>query len=132
MEQFSHPVSYKEAKTIIKNEFRALLREKHGDGLQFDAIHHLDRRQQTTIFRLRTGHCRLLSHMHRLGISHTPECPCNTGIQSAEHILQDCPTFSDLRKKTWPNGTDLDTKLWGDYPNLERTVGFVAAAGLNV
>ena len=53
-------------------------------------------------------------------------------VQCRTYPSQDCPTFSDLRKETWPNGTDLNTKLWGDYPNLARTVGFVTAAGLNV
>ena len=37
--------------------------------------------QRTIIFRLRTRHCRLLSHMHRLKISPTMECPRGTGIQ---------------------------------------------------
>ena len=36
-------------------------------------IYQLDRTQQVTIFRLRTGHCQLLSHLVRLKISHTDE-----------------------------------------------------------
>ena len=33
------------------------------------SIHQLDRATQVTIFRLRTAHCQLLSHIHRLKIS---------------------------------------------------------------
>ena len=34
--------------------------------------------------RLATSHCILLSHLHRLGISHTDECPCGTEPQTPE------------------------------------------------
>ena len=50
-------------------------------GTEKDSIHQLDRAAQVTIFRLRTGHCQLLSHLHRLKISHSDECPCSTGPQ---------------------------------------------------
>ena len=66
-------------------------------------IRQLDRAAQVTIFRLRTGHCQLLSHLHRLKIPHSDECPCGTGPQTPNHILQSCPTFDDLRRQTWPS-----------------------------
>ena len=47
-----------------------------------DSIHQLGRAAQVTIFRLGTGHCQLLSHLHRLKISHSDECPCGTGPHS--------------------------------------------------
>ena len=37
-----------------------------------------------TIFRLTTGHCQLLCHLHRLKISHSDECPCGTGLQTPQ------------------------------------------------
>ena len=37
-------------------------------GTEEDSIHQLDRAAQVTIFRLRTGHCQLLSHLNRLKI----------------------------------------------------------------
>ena len=47
-------------------------------GAEEDSIHQLDRAAQVTIFKLRTGHCPLLSHLHRLKISHSNEFPCGT------------------------------------------------------
>ena len=44
-------------------------------GTEEDSIHQLDRVEQVTIFRLRTGHCQLLSYLHRLKISHSDKCP---------------------------------------------------------
>ena len=87
MEQFDHQVSYKEAKTIIKNKYRAEWKRKWGDENTTEAFDQLSRHHQTIIFRLRTGHCRLLSHMYKLGLSHTPECPCGTELQNPEHVL---------------------------------------------
>ena len=46
------------------------------------SIHQLGRAAQVTIFRLRTGHCQLLSHLHSLKISQSYECPCGTGPQT--------------------------------------------------
>ena len=45
-----------------------------------DSYHLLRRREQVTVFRLRTGHSRLRHHLHtKLGIGPNVECPCNTG-----------------------------------------------------
>ena len=69
--------------------------------------------RRSTILRLRTGHCQLLSYLHRLKISHSDECPCGTGPQTSNHILQSCPTFDALRRQTWPSPVDAHRKLWG-------------------
>ena len=42
----------------------------------------MDRAAQVTNFRLRTGHCQLLSHLQRLNISYSDKCPCGTGPQT--------------------------------------------------
>ena len=62
-------------------------------GTEEDSIHQLDRAAQVTIFRLKPGHCQLLSHLHRLKISHSDACPCGTGPQTPNHILQSCLTL---------------------------------------
>ena len=62
--------------------------------------HQLQRHQQTILFQLRAGHCRLLSHLHHLKISHTDECPCGTGPQTPEHILQQCPAHNTVQSLT--------------------------------
>ena len=97
-----------------------------------DSIHQLDRAAQVTIFRLRTGHCLLLSHLHRLKISHSDECPCGTGPQTPNHILQSCPTFDYLRRQTWPSPVEAHRKLWGPVETLRQTADFALLAELKI
>ena len=52
-----------------------------------------------------------LSHLHRLKISHTDECPCGTGPQTPEHLLQYCPTYKTQREDTWEGEVGLEEKL---------------------
>ncbi|BFZ09044.1 hypothetical protein BsWGS_12083 [Bradybaena similaris] len=127
--QYSHPVDYKEAKTIIRNKCRTDWKHRLQIDNRLDPIQLLSRHAQTTIFRLRTGHCRLRSHLYRLGITHTDECNCGEGVQTPEHLLQDCSTHTMLRRTTWPQEQDLESKLWGSLEDLDRTVGFILAMG---
>ena len=96
LEQSAQPMSYSEAMTVLRNNFRAEWRQRLNIGSEEESIHHLDRAAQVTIFRRRTRHCQLLSHLHRLKISHSDECPCGTGPQTSNHTLQSCPTFDAL------------------------------------
>ena len=66
LEQSAQPMSFSEAKTILRNNFRAKWQQRLNIGTEEDSIYKLDRAAQITIFRLRTGHCQLLSHLHRL------------------------------------------------------------------
>ena len=97
-----------------------------------DYLETLDRTQQVIIFRVRTGHCRLLSHLYRLRLAHTDECPCGTDSQTPEHILQSCPSHNSLRQETWPYPVDLNEKLWGPTASLRRTADFLVRTGLDV
>ena len=115
LEQSAQPMSYREAKTILRNNFRTEWRQHLHIGTEEDSIHQLDRAAQVTIFRLRTGHCQLLSHLHRLKISHSEEHPCGTGPQTPNHILQSCPAFDDSRCQTWPSPVSgMPTGSFGD------------------
>ena len=127
MEQFNHIVSYQEAKTIVKNKFNTSC-----SSSETDAIHQLQRDEQVIIFRLRTGHSRLLSHLYRIGVSHTDECHCKTGLQDTEHILQVCPSLGALRNSTWPESAELEKKLWGSKVDLARTTAFIKKACIKV
>ena len=98
-------MSYSEAKTILRNNFRMEWQQRLDIETEEDSIHQLDRAALVTIFKLRTGHCQL-SHLHRLEISHSDECPCDTGPQTPYHILQSCPTFNVLRRQTQPSPVD--------------------------
>ena len=109
---------------ILRNNFRTEWQQRLDTGTEEDSIHQLDRAAQVTIFRLRTGHCQLLSHLHRLKISHSDECPCGTGPQTPNHILQSCPTFDDLRRQTWSSPVEAHRKLWGPVETLRQTADF--------
>ena len=132
LEQSAHPVSYSEAKTILRNNFRREWRQRLEIGTEENSIHQPDRAAQVTIFRLRTGHCQLLSHLHRLKNSHSDECPCGTGPQTPIHILQYCPTFDTLRCQTWPSPVEAHRKLWGPVETLRLTADFALLTGLKI
>ena len=131
LEQPNHPVSYREAKTLVKRQNRQLWEQQHSHPPD-DQMAHLQRHQQTTIFRLRTGHCRLRAHMYRLGLSHTPDCPCETGSQTPEHILQSCPLHQDARTQHWPHGATLAEQLWGTKRDLVTTTNFIIQTRLDI
>ena len=86
---------------VICREEKALLRSRYNG----------DRAQQTTIFRLRTGHCGLSAHLERMDISDTSLSECTQADQTPAHVLQSCPIYAERRQLTWPQGADLATKL---------------------
>ena len=110
-----------------RNNFRT-----EDTGTEEDTTHQLDRAAQVTIFRLRSGHCQLLSHLHRLKISHSDECPCGTGLQTPNHIMQSCPTFDALRRQTWPSPVEAHRKLGGPVETLRQTVDLALLTGLTI
>ena len=64
------PISYKEAKTLLKCSFRNSWKKNKGYQSKSDNINKLvklNRPSQVTIFRLRTGHCRLSKHIKKTG-----------------------------------------------------------------
>lgn len=124
-------VTYEEAKTLLRSRFRRDWASLN-DGYQAhqDPIQTLERRHQTTIFRLRTGHCGLRAHLKRIGVANTALCQCEQADQTPSHILQDCPLYEELRQQSWPGGMDLKTKLWGTAEDLRRTSSFAASLGL--
>ena len=104
----------------------------HGYQAHLDPSVRLEQAQQTTIFRLHTGHCGLRAHMRTIGISDTSLCKCGQADQTPDHILQSCPKYAERRQLTWPQGADLATKLWGSAEDLYWTAGFVASTGLKI
>ena len=129
--QTQNPVTYREAKILLRSRYNGDWKKDNG-GYQahLDPIWRLERAQQTSIFRLRTGHCGLRAHLKRIGISDTSLCECGQADQTPDHVLQSCPKYAERRQLTWPQGADLATKLWGSAEDLYRTAGFVASTGL--
>ena len=87
--------------------------------LETDPYYLLTKREQVTVFRLRTGHNHLNYHLYsKLCIGHTEQCPCGTGSQTTEHLLQSCPTYQPLRKGIWPDHTPVAHKLYSRLGDL--------------
>ena len=67
--QPSSHLSYKELKTLIRNRQKSTFIASIGEyNPQKDPLHQLSRHEQTTIFRLRTGHCGLKGYLKKMGI----------------------------------------------------------------
>ncbi|BFZ00566.1 hypothetical protein BsWGS_03605 [Bradybaena similaris] len=124
-EQFRHKVSLREAKTLVKRKYKDTWSKRTSSNCPHDPILTLDKKQQTTIFRLRTGHCRLRAHLYKLKAAETDQCICQNGLQTPEHILQSCSLFDDLRAQTWPRETVLEEKLWGTRDDHLLTIGYM-------
>ena len=125
--------TYKEVKTLLKQKQKSAWRLKNnGYDPQKDQINTLDRGTQTTIFRLRTGHCGLRKHLKRLGLADSAHCECGSEEQTPEHILQTCPHLETVRQQFWPEDTEVGTKLWGQAAEPQRTADFLAATGLRI
>ena len=67
-----------------------------------------------------------------LQCSHSNECPCGTGPQTPNHILQSCPTFDDLRRQTWLSPVEAHRKFWGPVETLRQTADFALLTGLKI
>ena len=129
-EQPPSHLSYREVKTLIHNKKKAIFHCKtEGYNPNQDALHQLTRHQQTIIFRLRTGHCRLNSHLKRIGVKTSAQCPCGEADQTPEHYLQSCSLHQQARQQIWSTCVSLKTKLWGSAEDLLLTSRYAALAG---
>jgi hypothetical protein len=45
-----------------------------------------------------TGHGNIRSYLHRLKIIGSPECPCNHGIQTVDHLIFQCNRLKNERE----------------------------------
>ena len=97
-----------------------------------DPINGLARHEQTTIFRLRRGHCGLRAHLKRIGIMDSALCDCKEAEQTVHHILEDCPIWRKQRHQLWPQDESTTNKLWGTAEDLRRITQFLATCGLRV
>ena len=128
-EQPPSHLSYREVKILIRNKKKIFHSKTGGYNPNQDALHQLPRHQQTIIFRLRTGHCRLNSHLKRIGIKTSAQCPCGEADQTPEHYLQSCSLHHQARQQIWPTCVSLKTKLWGSAEDLFLTSKYAALTG---
>ena len=129
-EQPPSHLSYREVKTRIHNKKKAIFHCKTGGyNPNRDVLHQLPRHQQTTIFRLRTGHCRLNSHLKRIGVKTSAQCPCREADQTTEYFLQSCSLHQKARQQIRLTCVSLKTKLWGSAEDLFPTSKYAALTG---
>ena len=126
-------LSYQEAKTLIRNKRLADFKHRNGvHGPQQDTLRLLSRHEQTMIFRLRTDHCRLRSHMKKIGIDKSFICPCGLEAKTTVHVLQSCPLHKRERESTWPTDYSLGNKLHRTATDLRLTLRFIGLTGLHI
>ena len=131
--QVDRSTSYPEVKTVLKAKQHSKWRHKHPRYNKADPYYLLTRQEQVAVFRLRTGHNRISYHLYsKLRIGHTEQCPCGTGSQTTEHLLQSCPIYEPLRKGIWPDHTPIARKLYGSLRDLRCTVTFINETGVSI
>ena len=90
-----------------------------------DRIKSLKRKDQTSIFRLRTGHAPLNYHLNRINPERPPICLlCDHPYETVEHLLFQCPRLQDLRQQFLPRNPDMDNTLYSDREQLLKTSTF--------
>ena len=108
-------------------------KQQHPNFNQSDSLHKLNRPEQVILFRTRTGHNRLNTHMHsKLKVGESEMCQCNADIMAAEHLVQHCQLHDALRRGMWPEPKPLMDKLYGNLEEIRRTAAFVRATGISV
>lgn len=61
-----------------------------------------EKRTLKTIVEMITGHCRLMKHLHTLGIKPEPDCrKCGMEEETAFHVLCECPAVMAARTKLY-------------------------------
>ena len=121
-EKADRSTSYPEVKNVLKAKQHSKQRLQHPRYNKTDPYYFLTRREQVTVFRLRTLHNCLSYHLYsKLRIGHTEQCPCGTGSQTTEHLLQFFPLYQQLRKEssqsTLPQPAS-STIAWRNYDAL--------------
>ena len=87
-----------------------------------DPINYLKRKKQVVIFRLRTNHIQLNSHLSRITKDHEPSCPlCGYREETVNHFLFDCPRLQDLRMQYLPTFPNRENSLYSSIQQLENT-----------
>ena len=130
--QNDRTTTYQEAKTIIKRNSKKNWLDSHKDYNKKDPFYLLSREDQVIIFRLRTGHNKLHSHHKRLNLCPSDICLCGLLPMTAEHVLQDCVQFNDIRRTFWPHDSPFNRKIFGDLSDLQTTADFIKATKIAI
>ena len=130
---FTHENFFKRKHGRRKAEIRWMAEQLQAMYNKADPYYLLTRREEVTVFRLRTGNNHINYHLNsKLCISHTEQCPCGTGSQTTEHLLQSCSIYKPLRKGIWPDHTSIARKLYGSLGDLRHTTTFIEETGVSI
>ena len=138
-EQFDKPCGNDTVKQILKNNFKETWLNSWATGQTGrvmyqemckpnprDTINTLKRKEQCTIFQLRTGHFKYNAHLNRINPQIVPVCRgCGYPYETVSHVLLDCRRMDVWRKKLLPANPSLGNILYGSKSQLEATVKFV-------
>ena len=108
---------------------RILLRRgsEHGPEL----YNRLSRNTCAKVIQLRTGHCGLNAYLHRFGLADSPLCDCESGQETVEHFLLECPLYREqrieLRNAAGTGNMRVDTLLGSAEVILKCTEKFINA-----
>lgn len=87
-----------------------------------DNVNTLNRKDQSTIFRMRTQHIALNKHLHRIGAHTTPACPlCDNPNETIDHHLLHCAPLADLRNQFLSFQLNKESLLYGNLEQLKNT-----------
>ena len=129
-EQPPSHLSNREVNTLFCNKKKTTFHCKTGGyNPNQDALHLLPRHQHTTILRLRTGHCRLNSHLKRIGVTTSVQCPWWECDQIPVHYLQSCSLHLQAKQQIWPTCVSLKIKLWRSAEDLFLISKYAALTG---
>jgi ribonuclease HI len=102
-----------------------------GSYLALDAS--LPRSYAVLIIQLRTGHCTLAKHLHRIGKADSPVCPCcRRADESVAHYLLHCPAHDAAREQMYAAcGRDAHNikKILGGGKLLEPLLWYLYRTG---
>ena len=131
--QINNDITFQEAKTITKALRKNEWKSRHPNHNKHDDVYRMSRKNQTIIFRLRTGHNKLKYHMFRtFKIGCSDLCTCGEAAETVEHVLQDCVLYRALRENVWGSQVDMATKLYGPLEELEKTTCYIDQAGIEL
>ena len=114
-------------KALIQDTTRAMSEWKTGQSLRaidsaipgkhtkdlYDTLH---RKEAQILSQLRTGHTRLNSFLHKIGVVDSAACECGHEKEDIRHFLLHCPRYSTQRQQ-------LADKLGRNYGNTSHMLG---------
>jgi len=126
-------VTYTGSKRFVRSRYRNKWNIEHPGYKKDDAYYQINRKEQVTIFKLRTGHNKLKCHLFNIfKIGTTDQYDCGTEKMTAELLLQKCPSFDEQRKFIWPYAVPLQDKLYGDINSLRLTTSFLGLIQVDI